>query len=99
MPRQMPVPPPVTSAALPWSSPALKYRGGGTAIARRLHRLDFRGLDRFGKRQAAGELGRLQQTRDAVDRFERLDLLAPVRRLQLLEFSRLDQHVALERPD
>jgi len=34
-----------------------------------------------------------------VDRLERFDLFAAVRRLQLLEPSRLDEHVAFERPD
>ena len=51
------------------------------------------------ERQTAGEFGRLQHARNAIDRLERLDLLERGRGLQLLELARLDQDVAFERSD
>src|SRR5437667_11931248 len=63
----------------------------------RLNGFDFGLL--FVEWQAVGELGRLQHSRHAVDRLERLDLVAAVRRLKLLELARLDEHVAFERAD
>src|SRR6266496_1795570 len=51
------------------------------------------------ERQAVCQLGRLQHARDAIDGRKRWNLVHRVRSLQFLELARLDEDVALERPD
>ena len=49
------------------------------------------------ERKTTRQLRRLQHAGDAIDRFERLDLVAAVGGVKLLELARLDEDVALER--